>query len=457
MNNDLEIINRDWLREMVSQAMRPEIGAVGARLFYPDGTVQHAGVLLGYKGRAGHMYRYAPKHWLGYWARAVLIQNLTAVTAACLVLRKDVYETVGGFDEENFTVTFNDVDLCLRIHEQGYRNLYTPYAELYHHESKTRGLMAFQSEEDYFSERWKSYIQWDPAYNPNLSLETEDFSLAFPPRATRPWEVDSTLFAGNPLVSVITRTYGDRREFLKESIDSVLRQTYRPLQLVVVEDGTENARSVIDALDLPAGVSVTYESLPKNGRCFAGNRGMELAQGELFGFLDDDDLLLPEHVESLVRHLQAHPEAGGAYSSSWEVPTELTSLIPLKYAEGKKSLFGRARFSIDALWNYNYIAIQSLLLRKELFLKHGGFNEALDCLEDWDLWLRYTSENDFVFLDKTTSEFRMPLSEGVLASRREEHLKYLPVLRTRQKDLLDLSSGTPGYSRLKSAFDSIQG
>ncbi|WP_343349893.1 glycosyltransferase [Pseudomonas sediminis] len=456
LNNDLEVINPGWLREMVSHAVRPEIGAVGARLFYPDGTVQHAGVLLGYKGRAGHMYRYAPKHWLGYWARAVLIQNLTAVTAACLVLRKDLYQSVGGFDEENFTITFNDVDLCLRIHEKGYRNLYTPYAELYHHESKTRGLMAFQSEEDYFSERWKSYIQHDTAYNPNLSLETEDFSLAFPPRAVRPWESGTSRISANPLVSIITRTYGARQEFLRESIQSVLRQTYRPLELVIVEDGTAHARPVVDELELPPGVTVTYESLPKRGRCFAGNRGLELAQGELFGFLDDDDLLLPDHVELLVRHLQAHPDAAGAYSSSWEIPTEVVSLSPLKYIEGKKSLFGRARFSIDALWNYNYIAIQSLLLKKNLFLKHGGFSEELDCLEDWDLWLRYTSEHDFVFLDRATSEFRMPNSEDVLASRREQHLQYLPILRNRQKELLESHAGTCSYSRLKSAFDSIQ-
>lgn len=456
LNNDIEVINREWLREMVSHAVRPEIGAVGARLLYPDGTVQHAGVLLGYKGRAGHMYRYAPRHWLGYWARAVLVQNLTAVTAACLVVRKDVYEGVGGFDEENFTITFNDVDLCLRIHEKGYRNLYTPYAELYHHESKTRGLMAFQSEEDYFSERWKPYIQRDPAYNPNLSLQTEDFSLGVPPRVTRPWESDSARIPGHPLVSLITRTYGERQGFLKESIKSVLQQTYRPLQLVIVEDGSENARQVINEIELPVGVSVTYEPLPKRGRCFAGNRGMELAQGDLFGFLDDDDLLLPDHVESLVQHLQAHPEAVGAYSSSWEIPTEVLTLTPLKYIEGNKSLFGRARFSLDALWSYNYIAIQSLLLKKELFLKYGGFSEELDCLEDWDLWLRYTSEHDFVFLDKTTSKFRMPRSDVVLAKRRDEHLKYLPVLRRRQKSLLDSFSGTDNFPRLKSASTSIK-
>jgi len=453
LNNDIEIINRDWLREMVSHAVRPEIGAVGARLFYPDGTVQHAGVLLGYKGRAGHMYRYASADWLGYWARGVLIQNLTAVTAACMVLRKELFESVGGFDEENFTVTFNDVDLCLRIHEKGYRNLYTPYAELYHHESKTRGLLAFQSEEDYFALRWKPYIENDPAYNPNLSLTSENFALAYPPRVSRPWmeQGETPSQNGTPLVTIITRTHGERHEFLRQSLASVFRQTYRPIQIVVVEDGGDNMRSLLDTITPPAGITVDYESLPKRGRCYAGNRGLELAQGKLFGFLDDDDLFLPDHVESLVQCLNANPLAVGAYSCAWEIPTDVISLAPLQYVEGRKRLFGRADWSLSRLWSYNYITIQSLLLKKELYLKYGGLNEELDCLEDWDLWLRYTAEGNLAFLDKPTSEFRIPKTETVLQERRKEHMRYLPILRNRQKELLNCYKNTPYYERLRTA------
>jgi glycosyltransferase involved in cell wall biosynthesis len=457
LNNDIEVINSDWLREMVSHALRPEIGAVGARLYYPDGTVQHAGVLLGYKGKAGHMYRYASPHWLGYWARGVLIQNLTAVTAACMVLRREVYEEVGGFDEENFTVTFNDVDLCLRIYQKGYRNLYTPYAELYHHESKTRGLHAFQHEEDFFATKWKEYIKNDPAYNPNLSLEAEDFSLSFPPRVRLPWmqhEIESGA-SNSPLVSIITRTYDGRQEFLCEALTSIIRQTYRPIQIVVVEDGSDKARSTIEAIALPDGITIDYESLPKRGRSYAGNQGLQLAKGEVFGFLDDDDLLLPDHIDSLVKHLYGHQFAVGVYSSSWEVPTEIQNLFPLKYVEGKKRLFGRSEFSIATLWNYNYIAIQSLLFRKELFLQYGGLKEDLDCLEDWDLWLRFTAEKDFVFLDKTTSEFRMPKNETILENRRDQHMQFLPTLRNRQKALLEHYKNTPHNKRLRQAFDSI--
>lgn len=457
LNNDIEVINRDWLREMVSHAVRREIGAVGARLYYPDGTVQHAGVLLGYNGKAGHMYRYASPHWMGYWARGVLIQNLTAVTAACMVVRRDIFERVGGFDEKNLTITFNDVDLCIRIHQMGYRNLYTPYAELYHHESKTRGFTAIQSEEDYFADRWATELQNDSAYNPNLSLISEDFSLSFPPRIRFPW-IKHDITPGSkdaPLVSIITRTYGDRQDFLKEALSSIFQQTYRPIQIVVVEDGGANARATIEAITPPDGIFIDYEPQPKRGRCYAGNRGLELAKGDVFGFLDDDDLLLPDHVESLIQHLYSHQYAAGAYSSAWEVPTEVARLSPLKYIEGKKRLFGQANFSISALWNYNYIAIQSFLLRKELYLKHGGFCEELDCLEDWDLWLRYTAEKDFVFLDKPTSEFRMPVDERVLSDRRNQHMQYLPTLRNRQRELLARYKNSPHHKRLQMAFDSI--
>lgn len=458
LNNDIEVINRDWLREMVSHAVRPEIGAVGARLYYPDGTVQHAGILLGYKGRAGHMYRYASPHWLGYWARGVLIQNLTAVTAACMVIKKEIFDAVGGFDEKNLTITFNDVDLCLRIHQKGYRNLYTPYAELYHHESKTRGLLAFQSEEDYFVTRWKSCIENDPAYNPNLTLDSENFSLSFPPRVYHPWVKKNKIpnLTGSPLATIITRTHGERQEFLKEALASIFLQTYRPIQVVVVEDGSDNARSMIGAIEPPDGITIYYESLPKRGRCYAGNRGLQLAQGEVFGFLDDDDLLLPDHVESLIQQLDSHQFAVGAYSCAWEIPTDVLNLSPLKYEEGKKRLFGRANWSLSELWNYNYITIQSLLLRKELYLKYGGFNEELDCLEDWDLWLRYTAENDFVFLNKPTSEFRIPNNATVLLDRRKQHLQYLPILRKRQRELLEYYNNTTHYNRLQTAFAAIK-
>ncbi len=189
LNNDTEAINPDWLTEMVSHACRAEIGCVGAKLYYSDERIQHAGVILGIGGVAGHAHKYAKRDDFGYFSRLHLVQNYSAVTGACLVVRKSVYEQVGGLNETNLPVSFNDVDFCLRVADAGYRNLWTPYAELYHHESATRGAddtikkqKRFLSEIDYMVKTWGPQLKLDPAYNPNLSLEKWDFSLAWPPR-----------------------------------------------------------------------------------------------------------------------------------------------------------------------------------------------------------------------------------------------------------------------------------
>jgi len=194
MNNDVEIITTDWLDEMVSHAMRPEIGAVGAMLYYTNDTIQHAGVLVGMGGCAGHLYAGAPRKSCGYMMRTKLVQNLSAVTAACLVVRKSVYEEVYGLDEINLPVAFNDVDFCLRIQERGYRNLWTPFAELYHHESATRGAedtpekkRRFNNEVAYMRWRWEKQIANDPSHNPNLTLRDKWPTLAPIPRLKKPW------------------------------------------------------------------------------------------------------------------------------------------------------------------------------------------------------------------------------------------------------------------------------
>ncbi|MCX2831888.1 glycosyltransferase family 2 protein [Microbulbifer thermotolerans] len=185
INNDIEPINSEWLTEMVGHACRPEIGCVGAKLYYPNDTIQHGGVLLGVGGVANHAHKHFGRGEHGYFARLSLVQNLSAVTGACLLVRKAIFDEVGGLDEENLAVAFNDVDLCLKVREAGYRNLWTPYAELYHHESVSRGAdnttakrRRAQREAEYMRRRWGSLLDNDPAYNPNLTLVYEDFSLA---------------------------------------------------------------------------------------------------------------------------------------------------------------------------------------------------------------------------------------------------------------------------------------
>lgn len=195
LNNDLEVIVAEWLSEMVSHAVRPEVGAVGARLLYPNNLVQHAGIILGIGGVAGHNHKGRPASDPGYFNRLILPQNLSAVTAACLLMRRDVLTKVGPLDEDALAVAFNDVDLCLRIRSAGYLIVYTPYAELYHHESISRGLedspekfKRFEREVGTMKERWTEVLNDDPYYNPNLSFITEDFSFAFPPRTRFPWK-----------------------------------------------------------------------------------------------------------------------------------------------------------------------------------------------------------------------------------------------------------------------------
>jgi glycosyltransferase involved in cell wall biosynthesis len=188
VNNDIEVISPDWLQEMASHAVRDEVGAVGAMLYYPDDTIQHAGVILGVNGVAAHVYSGMPKGYPGSGWRARVAQSLSAVTGACLVVERKKFEQVGGLDE-GLAVAFNDIDLCLRLREAGYRNVWTPFAELYHHESASRGhedtpekRTRFEGEVESMRKRWDESLRQDPAYNPNLSLESGLFALACPPR-----------------------------------------------------------------------------------------------------------------------------------------------------------------------------------------------------------------------------------------------------------------------------------
>ncbi|PSJ48035.1 glycosyltransferase family 2 protein [Zobellella endophytica] len=186
VNNDIEVISPDWLTEMVRHAVRKDVGCVGAKLYYGNDTIQHAGVICGLggiNGVAGHSHKFYPREHPGYFNRLLLTQNLSAVTAACLLVKKSIYTQVSGLDEEHLAVAFNDVDFCLRVKEAGYRNIWTPYAELYHHESVSRGhedtpekLARFQAECDYMRQRWGERLRKDPAYSPNLTLDREDFS-----------------------------------------------------------------------------------------------------------------------------------------------------------------------------------------------------------------------------------------------------------------------------------------
>ncbi|OCX74199.1 glycosyltransferase family 2 protein [Acidithiobacillus thiooxidans] len=282
LNNDTEIITPEWLEEMLGQAQRPGIGAVGARLLYPDNTLQHAGVVTGLGGIASHAHKYLPNNECGYFGRAAIVQNFSAVTGACLLVRKHFWIELGGMSAE-LPVAFNDVDFCLRLNEAGLRNVWLPQAVLYHHESKSRGndispekIHRFTIEHAYMQWRWNYRLTCDPAYNPNLTLASENFGLAWPPRVTKPWNP-------SPLaVSLPFGLPGSPTEPISVTINHPLEGEF------LIPHGLENT--------LLVGILLMIE---KQSKSFDGvlciklftDQGQEVVANQTIGDLSDNTLL----------------------------------------------------------------------------------------------------------------------------------------------------------------------
>jgi O-antigen biosynthesis protein len=183
LNNDVVIIDPGWLKAMVRWAVKPEIGVVGAKLLFANGLIQHAGVVLGFGGIAGHVYRRLPKGHRGYLSQLTVPREVAAVTAACVAVGRSKFEAVGGFDAENLPIDLNDIDFCLRVAERGWTNLWTPEATLIHFQSATRGIDSdpfalYRKERNYFVQRWADVIRDDPYFHPALSLYAHDVALA---------------------------------------------------------------------------------------------------------------------------------------------------------------------------------------------------------------------------------------------------------------------------------------
>ena len=185
LNNDIEILSPDFLRELLSYSQRADVGAVGAKLYYPDDTIQHAGVLMGINGSAGHSHKGYPRKAVGDLYRLVTAQNYMAVTGACLMTKAGLYRAAGGLDEQAFAVAYNDVDYCLKLWQQGLHNVFTPRAEAYHYESKSRGLdtlsgnaRRYEQEKACFYQKYRRFIDaYDPYYNPHFNNLFENFGL----------------------------------------------------------------------------------------------------------------------------------------------------------------------------------------------------------------------------------------------------------------------------------------
>jgi GT2 family glycosyltransferase len=256
LNNDLSVIDPEWLTEMVSHAVRPEIGAVGAKLYYPDGSIQHAGVVAGMGGVAGSPHRRSSPNHEGHFGSTRVIRCFSAVTGACMLVRRAEFDEVGGFNEAEFPVAFNDVDLCFRLRQRGLRVLWTPYAELYHYESASRGhdntpekQARLSIEADAMRRLHTAILLSDPYFNPNVSLDTETPTLAWPPRIERPWEVGSLRQADAPpgLARVAYMTYRLVKGYgvdvvVAEQIEYLCARGYRVTVLVLEKDDYYDGR-----------------------------------------------------------------------------------------------------------------------------------------------------------------------------------------------------------------------
>ncbi|MCB1043511.1 MAG: glycosyltransferase family 2 protein [Acidobacteria bacterium] len=382
---------------------------------------------------------------------------------ACVLLRTQALRQVGGYERWLFLYG-EDVELSYRLRDRGYVLKYCPQAVVWHYTYdeayafKWRQFLGSSLANFFIRLRYgtlghiayvplmyanlwrcKSPFPWKyarlllagmelVAKAPFFLLSRRTSKARFPIRGydyllarDGAFEVLEPYPAETPLVSVIIRTYQGRQGFLQEAIQSVFNQTYRPIEILVVEDGTDYAALWLKTLKVPEGINIRHLPVEKGGRCVAGNRGLEAAQGEFVNFLDDDDLFFADHLETLVIQLQANPQCGAVYGNAWEVATRVHSTDPLSYTEVMHSGRYRQPFSRRLLWRQNYIPIQTILFRQSLFRAHGGFDLELDALEDWHLWIKYSLDADFVYVPKTTSIYRTPADPDV-ASERQEHL-----------------------------------
>jgi GT2 family glycosyltransferase/2-polyprenyl-3-methyl-5-hydroxy-6-metoxy-1,4-benzoquinol methylase len=372
---------------------------------------------------------------------------------ACVLLRRTALENVGGYDETIFMYG-EDVELSFRLRDNGYQLKYCPRAVAWHftydYPDQVKPLQFSESilNHAYIRLRYgrlSEILAIPPMYGRLLlcqptiprqrivvlknALKIARNGLHF--LATRKrsktrfmfynWDYelrrDGAFYKYRrgraddlPLVSVIMRTFAGRGEWLKQAVSSVINQTYPKLELVVVEDGSDTAEAFITKLRQKTNIKIIYKTCEKRGRCHAGNVGLSLSTGTFLSFLDDDDAIMADHIEVLVDELLAHPESAAVYSLSWEVETKAFHSPEFSYADVNfwTPPHLRQPFSREVISHHNYIPIQTLLFRRALYESYGGLDESMEYLEDWNLWVRYSSEQEFLFVEKTTSLFRTP-------------------------------------------------
>jgi GT2 family glycosyltransferase len=383
------------------------------------------------------------------------------VSGAATLFRRSAFDAAGGFEPRIFMYG-EDVDLSWRLRAGGMRLLYQPRIAVVHRTYRQaaevkplqvfggvatslclraryggglrtlEGLAMLAGEITApnsfpgrriglvkaglrFLARWPHFVRtrvrptasFRPVFN-GWGYEVRREGAFIPFRSAR--ERDGAL----PLVSILIRTIG-RAAFLREALESCANQTYRNIEVVVIEDGPESARGLVEAFRdrLPVRYRATGT---RTGRARAGNLALQEARGEYLNFLDDDDVLFADHVEVLVDAVRDAPVAG-AYALAWETHTSAADPESGRYEEVMHVTRHNQRFDRITLWHHNFLPIQAVLFSRRLYERHGGFAEDMDQLEDWNLWTRYTLEDDFILVPKTTSKYRVPAEAHVAAGR----------------------------------------
>lgn len=384
---------------------------------------------------------------------------------ACIMLRRSAWQAVGGYDELFFLYA-EDVELSYRLRHAGYHLRYCPKAVVWHFSyaqpneikpaqyigsivgnlllrlrygttlNKVAGLVLFafcmirpqpiaQGRRRLLkmlirhahpgTTRQKLPIE-RPATNVHFGFWRFDYEL----RRAGAFEIQQKTFTNHPLISIITRTLGTRRKLLLQAGSSVMNQSYPNIEWLVIEDGGECMKATINNFARHSPYPVRYFSLPRAGRSSAGNAGLHWANGIFVMFLDEDDLLYADHVESLWSTLEKANGCVAAYALSFSVLTKFSGEDDIEDELYTQPTYLNQPFSYEILRYHNYIPIQAILFNRSLFLERGGFDDQLDYLEDWNLWLRYAYRNRFAYLPKTTSLFRVPADPSAWLSRQKK-------------------------------------